>query len=334
MKALNVGRFADRIREAKLVLPPLAEYTDYPYRRILADFNPPFICTEMISAEALLRGNAKSLDMVKIVDGSHLNGAQLVGSNPEVMGKSAAIVEDMGFDYIDINMGCTVKTVTRTGAGIGLMRDEEKASRIGSSIVKAVGLPVTCKMRLGVSKENKNFLSLSRKLVDAGISAVTIHARTGESKFGLELEYAEVRDLSEVIDVPVIVNGGIYDGEHAVEALTSSSADGVMPGRRIIGNPWIIKEINAELRQDDYSPPSLDERKNICARHMEYLCDFCGERSGVILMRRLIGKYFTGTRCVNDMKRECQKARTMDDVHSLINRVRYQSGEQIFTSAR
>ncbi len=161
--------FIKRLEEAKLLLPPLAGYTDYPYRQVLSEFEPPFLCTEMVNPEALVRESQRTMEMVRMVKGAHLNGVQLVGSDEESMRKGAAIVESLGYDYIDINMGCTVKTVTRTGAGLSLMMDVKKAVSVTSAVVGAVDIPVTCKMRLGATEADKNALTLSRKLVDIGI---------------------------------------------------------------------------------------------------------------------------------------------------------------------
>ncbi|MES0326459.1 MAG: tRNA-dihydrouridine synthase, partial [Candidatus Bathyarchaeia archaeon] len=277
--------FVDRLKESRLLLPPLADYTDYPYRRILAEFDPPFMCTEMISPEALVRENQRTMEMVKMVEGNHLNGVQLVGSDVESMRNGAIMVEAMGYDYIDINMGCTVKTVTRTGAGLALMSDEDRAVSVTSAVVDAVDIPVTCKMRMGLTLETKNAESLSRKLVNEGISAITIHGRTGEKKFGLAVDLDGIKKVVDSIDVPVIANGGINSGDEAVNLLDATRATAVMPGRGLIGNPWLVNGIRSSLNGTKSPSPDLDEKKEVVMRHLSYLYDFYGERTGVILMR-------------------------------------------------
>ena len=313
--------FTKRLDEAKLLLPPLAGYTDYPFRRILSEFDPPFLCTEMVNPEALVRESQRTMEMVKMVKGDHLNGVQLVGSNEESMRKGAAIVESMGYDYIDINMGCTVKTVTRTGAGLSLMMNEAKAVSVTSAVVGAVDIPVTSKMRIGPTEANKNAKVLSQKLADIGVSAITVHGRTGEKKFGLEVNLEGIKEVVEAVDVPVIANGGVYTGDDSIKLKEATGAAAIMPGRGLIGNPWLVNEIMFSLGGKNLSGPDLGERKQVTLRHLKYLCDFYGERTGAIIMRRLLGKYFSG--CVNAgmLKRDVQRMRTINDMESLIGRV-------------
>lgn len=313
--------FVDRLKESRLLLPPLADYTDYPYRRILAEFDPPFMCTEMISPEALVRENQRTMEMVKMVEGNHLNGVQLVGSDVESMRNGAIMVEAMGYDYIDINMGCTVKTITRTGAGLALMSDEDRAVSVTSAVVDTVDIPVTCKMRMGLTLETKNAESLSRKLVNEGISAITIHGRTGEKKFGLAVDLDGIKKVVDRIDVPVIANGGINSGDEAVNLLDATRATAVMPGRGLIGNPWLVNGIRSSLNGTKSPSPGLDEKKEVVMRHLSYLCDFYGERTGVILMRRLLGKYFSGCRNASQLKLDGQKTGTIKDVEALVERI-------------
>jgi tRNA-dihydrouridine synthase B len=313
--------FVDRLKESRLLLPPLADYTDYPYRRILAEFDPPFMCTEMISPEALVRENQRTMEMVKMVEGNHLNGVQLVGSDVESMRNGAIMVEAMGYDYIDINMGCTVKTITRTGAGLALMSEEDRAVSVTSAVVDAVDIPVTCKMRMGLTLETKNAESLSRKLVNEGISAITIHGRTGEKKFGLAVDLDGIKKVVDSIDVPVIANGGINSGDEAVNLLDATRATAVMPGRGLIGNPWLVNGIRSSLNGTKSPSPGLDEKKEVVMRHLSYLCDFYGERTGVILMRRLLGKYFSGCRNAGQLKLDGQKTGTIKVVEALVERI-------------
>jgi len=313
--------FIKRLKESKLLLPPLAGYTDYPYRRILSEFDAPFICTEMINPVAFIRESQRTMEMVRMVKGNHLNGVQLVGSEVESMGKAAVLVESMGYDYIDINMGCIVKTVTRTGAGLALMEDTDRAVAVSSAVVGAVDIPVTCKMRIGPTEANKNAASLSRKLVDEGVSAITVHGRAGEKKFGFEVSLEGIKEVVDGVEVPVIANGGVYKGEDAVNLLEATGAAAIMPGRGLIGNPWLVDEIRSSLNVTKTPRPAIDERKEVTLRHLRYLCDFYGERTGVILMRRLLGKYFSGCRNVSLLKIDSQKTGTINDVETLVERV-------------
>lgn len=311
--------FVSRLKKTGLLLPPLADYTDYPYRRILAEFMPPFICTEMVSPEALLRDNPKTMDMLKIVEGEHLNGIQLVGSCKESMGKAASIVEDMGFDYIDINMGCTVSTVTRTGAGLALMRDEDLTIDIVSEVIRETSVPVTCKMRMGLSENNKNALSLSQRLVSIGVSAITVHGRTGEKKFCQEVDYDGIGEIVKQLEIPVVANGGIFNAEDGLNAFRLTESEAVMPGRALIGNPWIVPELLSIKNKAQYIVPSLDERKEVFLRHLDYTCDFFGERNGVFLTRRVIGKYFSGAIRLSMLKLRSHKVNSVEKIRQLLD---------------
>lgn len=324
------GSFIEKIEESRLLLPPLADYTDYVYRTILAEFNPPFICTEMVSPEALLRDNPKTIDMLKMVNGKHLNGVQLVGADPSSMGKAAVILEEMGFDYIDINMGCIVNAVANTGAGISLMGDEEKAVDVTSSVINSVQVPVTCKMRLGVTEGNKNAPILARKLEEVGISAVSVHGRTGQTKFGVNIDYEGIRAVVENVDTPVIANGSVYTGGDALVMIEKTGAQGVMPGRGLIGNPWIIPEILNAFSGADYEEPSLDERKQVFLRHLDDLCEFYGDRTGVIKARKVIGKYFAGAVNIGKLKLQGNKTGSKEQMGKLLDGLMVQEGRVFY----
>lgn len=329
----SIDAFTSRLTKEKLLLPPLADYTDYPYRKILAEFNSPFLCTEMVSPVALIRENPRTMDMVKMVEGEQLNGVQLVGSDPEPMGGAAQVLEEHGFDYIDINMGCTVKAVTRTGAGVALMGTPEKAVELVSSVVDNTALPVTCKLRLGVTESSKNALALSKQFEDIGVSAITVHGRTGEKKFGLAVDYDTIQDVVEAVDVPVIGNGGVFNGGDALSMIEATGVAAVMPGRGLIGNPWIVKDISSALKGSTFDPPSLDERKTVFTRHLRYLCDFFGERSGVLKSRRIIGKYFAGSLHISRLKLKAQRASSVLEMSRLLDGLVLEDGRATYNEA-
>ena len=318
---MNVEEFQANIREVRLMLPPLADYTDYPYRRVIADFEPPFVVTEMISAEALIHGGARTRRMLERVSGARCEGVQLVGANPEIMATGARIVESLGFDYVDVNMGCTINKVTRQGAGISLMGDEDRARSIVSAIINAVSIPVTCKMRLGLSKDKVNVLSLSRRLEEIGVASLAIHGRSGEKKWGLPVVYDEIKGVVEALGIPVVANGGVFTGEDATRMIEMTGAAGVMPGRGLIGNPWIVTEIAAAFAGIEYYPPTVAERKVTCLLHMKYLCEYYGDHGGAVRMRRILPEYFPG--CVNlrSLRQDIHETSMPGEVEILMGRI-------------
>ncbi len=318
---MKTAQFIKILQEKQLLLPPLSGYTDYPYRVILADFHPPFLTTEMTNARAILQNNQRTMQILKIAEGRHYNGVQLVGSIPEYMQRAAVTIQDLGFDYIDINMGCTARKVACRGEGISLMKQEQRASEIVQAVSDAVDLPVTCKLRLGVSKKSINVRSLSEKLVEAGAIALTIHGRSGEKKFGLPLDLDIIRETAATVSVPVIANGGIYTGKDAQLMIQKTGAAAVMPGRGLLGNPWLVPEIQDILSGQGFTPPRLQQRKEICLRHLTLLVEFYGERRAILRMRSILPHYFSKCMFLKEIKKDVQQLTTVKDITLLIERI-------------
>lgn len=325
---MSSGDLIKRVRAEKILLPPLAGYTDYPYRRVLADFHVPLMCTEMVSSGAVLRQNPRTLRMLKTPSGVHLHGVQLFGDDPVAMAGAAESLESMGFDYIDINMGCAAPALIRNGAGVSLMGAPDRAVQVVSSVVDAVSVPVTCKIRLGETRVEQNALELSLGLVDAGAALITVHGRSGEKRFGEPVNHGAIREIVESVSVPVVANGGVYTGGDALEMLRLTGAAAVMPGRGLIGNPWIVDDVKVAYAGASYFGPSLAERKEVCLRHLGYLVDFVGERDGVVTMRRVLPRYFLGVVHATDLRGSMDALYTVDDTHAVLDRL-YEDGDQV-----
>jgi tRNA-dihydrouridine synthase B len=326
--------FVKRLLEAKLMLPPLAGYTDHPYRCVLAAFNPPFICTEMTSPHAIVHRSPKVMRSLEIIEGPHVSGVQLVGSDPGAIAEAAAITESIGYGYVDINMGCTVAEVTCTGAGIALMRSPERAVALVGAVADAVSIPVTCKMRLGASTSTANAVQLSQRLVEAGVSAITVHGRSGEKKFGLPVDHDGIRAVVDAVEVPVVANGGIFTGPDALEMVDRTGAAAVMPGRALIGNPWLVEEIRVAFAGEPYTPPPLEERKEVCRTHLRHLCDYYGEREGAVAMRRVLHEYFRGCKRLTELKRDALTVTSFSHIEVLLDRVHMDGGYMSYGEPR
>ena len=322
--------FVQLLRKKQLLLPPLSGYTDYPYRVILAKFHPPFLITEMANARAILQKNRRTMQILQVAKGNHYNGVQLVGSSPEYMRKAAQIVQDLGFDYIDINMGCAARKVASRGEGITMMKNETRACEIVTAITSAVEVPVTCKMRLGVSKRSMNVTSLSQKLVDAGATALTIHARSGEKKFGVPQDRNLIKKAASMLSVPVIANGNIYTGVDAQKVLHETSAAAVMPGRGLLGNPWLIPEILTTVLHQSYVPPSLNEKKEISLEHLDLLVEFYGERRAILKMRSILPYYFSSCVFLKNLKKDVQHITTAKEISFLIENIQEKGNRIIY----
>jgi len=326
---MKTPAFIKHLREAKLMLPPLTGFTDYPYRVILSDFNPPCLTTEMINARALLHKNHRTLMMIKRIPESIFQGVQLLGKDAVSMAHAAEIVKSLGFDYIDINMGCTIKKVVSRGEGVALMGDEQRACDVLEAVCGAVDLPVTVKLRIGLSKKKINVLRLSGKLVDAGAVALVVHGRSGEKKFSSMVELDVISGVVGSVSVPVFANGGVFSGDDAEKVLAVTGAAGVMPGRGLIGNPWLVSEILCRFSGKKFLPPSLYERKNVCEIHTKELCDFYGERRGVLLMRKILPRYFSSTVHIKELKHDVQSITKKSDVYVILNHI-LENGSQWF----
>ena len=313
--------FIKILREKKLLLPPLSGYTDSPFRVILTRFKPPFIITEMANARAIIQRNKRTMQILKIADGSHYNGVQLVGNIPEFMRKAAEIVEQLGFDYIDINMGCTARKVACRGEGISLMKHEAIASEVVTAVTDTVEIPVTCKLRLGISKQSINVVSLSQKLIDAGAISLTIHGRSGEKKFGSRVDLDIIKKTATTLSAPITANGGIYTGLDAQKIIKETGAAAVMPGRGLLGNPWIIPEILSILSKRSFTPPILQQKKDICLQHLHLLVEFYGERHAVLKMRSILPHYFSSCLFLKDLKKDMQQVTDVNHIPALIERI-------------
>ena len=315
-----ITSFQKRISQERYVLPPLSGYTDYPYRCILSSFQPAFICTEMVNATALINNNKKTVDMLTMEPGDHLKGVQLVGNNPIEMKKAASIVETLGYDYIDVNMGCTVKKVVQKGQGVALMQDEELAALVVKEISSSVNIPVTVKIRSGISESMKNAISLSKKLERAGAQAISVHGRSGEKKFGSFVDYDIIKQVTSSVDIPVIANGGITEDNYQM-VLQRTNADAVMPGRILIGNPWIISQIKMMNNGSEYVSPSLFDRIAIVEKHLHIQCEFYGERDGVRQFRSVLPRYFRYCHQLNRLKDDAGKIHMITDVENILQRL-------------
>ena len=249
-----------------------------------------FAFLEMISADALVRGNERTLAYLERTEADKPLGAQIVGSNPETMGEAAAMIEEMGFDLVDINCGCPVPKVTAPGGGSALLVEPEKTRKIFESVVKSVKrIPVTVKMRKGFTDESgEEAVRIAKIAEDAGLSAVTVHGRTRVQGYSGTADWDSIRKVKAVVKIPVFGNGDVNNGNDALRLMETSGCDGVMIGRGGLGNPWIYKSIEAVLNQEELPKgPALEEKKQTALKHLELEIETDGERIAVLKFRRI-----------------------------------------------
>ena len=291
-------RIGPLLIESRVLQSPMADCTDLAFRLIGREKGLEFAFLEMASAHSLLSGNAKTLDMMKTLPGDRPIGAQLLGADPGLMGEAAAAVEEMGFDLLDLNMGCPVPKVTSGGAGAALLKTPEKAEAVMKSVVRAVKrIPVTVKTRIGYDDPSgREAVDMAQRAQARGIAALTVHGRTRDQRYSGKPDWAAIGLVKAAVSIPVIGNGGVMSGADALAMREASGCDGVMIGRGALGNPWIYQEVSAALRGEAFSAGkhSLEERRATLLKHLELELRFEGERRAVLNMRRIACWYFAG----------------------------------------
>ena len=273
----------------------MAGCTDLAFRLVGRSYGMEFAFLEMVSADALVRQNSRTLDLLKSSVEDKPLGAQLVGCNPDTMGEAAAMIEEMGFDLLDINCGCPVPKVTAPGGGSALLVEPEKTRKIFEKIVKNIKrIPVTVKMRKGFSDNTGDeAVRIAKIAEDTGLSAVTVHGRTRVQGYSGSADWEAIGRVKKAVNIPVFGNGDVLNGEDARRLMEISGCDGVMIGRGGLGNPWIYKSIHATLNGlDQPLPASVTERKKAALRHLELEVQSDGEKIAVLKFRRIACWYF------------------------------------------
>jgi tRNA-dihydrouridine synthase B len=273
-----------------IIQSPMAGCTDLAFRLVARERGMEFAFLEMVSADALVRGNARTLQYLKSVEADKPLGAQIVGCDAKLMGEAAAIIEEMGFDLIDINCGCPVPKVTAPGGGSALLIEPEKTKHIFEQGVKNIKkIPVTVKMRQGFADPSgEEAVRIAKIAEDAGISAITVHGRTRVQQYSGKADWEAIGKVKRSVKIPVLGNGDVQNGEDAKRLMEVSGCDGVMIGRGGLGNPWIYKSIDATLKGGSLPPePTLEERKKAALKHLELEVETDGEKVGVLKFRRI-----------------------------------------------
>lgn len=298
----------------------MANCTDLPFRLIARSQGMSFAFLEMVSSEALVRNTPQTFELMQTIPEDRPLGAQLVGCNPEVMGEAAARIEAMGFDLVDLNLGCPVPKVVSKGGGSMLLREPGTARRIFTSVVRAVKrIPVTVKMRLGFSDgSGREAAHIARIAEECGVNAVSVHGRTREQGYTGTANYEAIGRVKAAVSIPVIGNGDVIDGASAVQMRAISGCDGVMLGRGALGNPWIYREIAGALGGDEPPPaPDAAERKRIVLRHVALQEQY--DRSPVGPLRRIISWYFKDCHGVREFRGKIHQAQHLDEMRDLID---------------
>ena len=306
-----------------LLLAPMEDVSDPPFRALCKENGADVVYTEFISSEGLIRDAAKSKIKLDIYEKERPVGIQIFGANLDSMLKAVDIVEKTKPDIIDINFGCPVKKVVSKGAGAGILKNLDLMESLTKAIVKRTKLPITIKTRLGWDQETIKIVEVAERLQDVGCKAIAIHGRTRAQMYKGEADWTYIEKVknNQRMHIPVFANGDINTPEKA-QHIKTLGLDGAMIGRASIGNPWFFNEVKHFLKTQNHLPPAtISERVAMAKRHLEMAIEWKGERLGIYETRRHYANYFKG---IPDFKPYRQKLVTSDEpkeVYSTLSKV-------------
>ena len=304
--------------EFPLLLAPMEDVSDPPFRRLCKLHGADMLYSEFISSEGLIRDAIKSRQKLDIFDYERPVGIQIFGGDEEAMALSAKIVATVRPDLVDINFGCPVKKVVSKGAGAGVLKDIDLMVRLTKAVVRSTDLPVTVKTRLGWDESSINIEEVAERLQDVGISALTIHARTRSQMYKGHSDWSYIAKVKNNprIHIPIFGNGDIDNPQKALEYRNKYGVDGIMIGRAAIGYPWIFREIKHYFATGELqSPPTIADRIAAARNHLIWSVEWKGERQGVLEMRRHYANYFKG---LPNFKEHRQRLVTLDSAAEIV----------------
>ncbi len=278
------------------ILAPLAGITNLPFRLIAKKEGCALVCSEMISANGLVRNSYKTKRLLDSLPEEKPLSVQIFGSDPSVMAEAATIVEASSADIIDINFGCSVRKVLKTGAGAALMKTPEKAEALIKSVRKSVNMPLTIKIRTGWDKSGEQAFKIAEIAEACGVDAISIHPRTASQGFSGLADWSIIAGIKNRVSIPVIGNGDIKAPEDALLMLDKTDCDAVMIGRAAIGNPWIFSRLNALIRHECMSHTELFSRFEVMIRYLKTSVKYFGEKNACYMMRSRLGWFVKGMR--------------------------------------
>jgi tRNA-dihydrouridine synthase B len=294
----------------RLVLAPMAGVSVQAFRRQGRRYGAGLVCSEMVSCAGLHHGNERTLGYLRISADERPLAVQIFGSEPEVMAEAARMVENAGADLVDINFGCPVKKVTKTGAGATLLEDPARACAGVEAVAGAVSVPVTVKMRRGLEHGSRACLALGPQLVEAGAASLTLHPRSARQMYTGEADHALTAELAELVDVPVIASGDVTSRARAQAILATTGAAAVMVGRAAQGNPWALREII----DGEAADPTREEVVAELILFMRATVDELGERRATGFLKKFYGWYLGRGRFPRPFKQELVQLETLDAV--------------------
>ena len=303
-------------------LAPMSGISNPAYMKICEEMGVGWAVTELISAEAIVRDNKKTLEMLNGIDKLNIPvGVQIFGSNPETMAKASQIICNLHqIALIDINMGCPVpKVAVKAQAGSALLKNPHKIYEIVKAVVEAVSIPVTVKIRSGWDKDSINAVEVAKLCEQAGAKAICVHARTRSQGYSGKADWNIIKEVKQNVSIPVIGNGDIVDCYSAKKMLDETKCDAIMVGRGVLGNPWLIKKIACYLETGEIIESPTDiEKIDMCLKHLLELSKLKDEKVAVLEIRNHIAWYLKGMKNSNEVKNNIFKTKNIDDIISIL----------------
>ncbi len=319
--------------EFPLLLAPMEDVSDPPFRAVCKEKGADLMFTEFISSEGLIRHADKSVQKLDIYDYERPIGIQIFGDKIESMREAAAIAEAADPEIVDINYGCPVKKVACKGAGAGILLDLPKMQKMTEEIVKRVNKPVTVKTRLGWDESTIKIKEVAQRLQDVGIQALSIHGRTRKQMYKGEADWSYIREVKEMpeIHIPIFGNGDIDSPEKALEYKNKYGIDGIMIGRASIGYPWIFDEIKHYMATGEkLIEPNLEERVRVTKQHLDFSVQWKGERKGIFEMRRHYTNYFRGIPHFKPFRTRLVESDAHQEILEILDEISYQLSTPVF----
>jgi nifR3 family TIM-barrel protein len=325
---INPLKIGNLVVDNPVMLAPMAGYSTPVFRNICRKLGSSLNFTEMVPIEGIRRRLPQTMVYLDSFPEEHPLAAHIYGTDPRVFADAARIIESLGrFDLIDINCGCPVRKIAGRGAGVALMADPEKIRTIVRSMVEVTSLPIMVKTRLGISENTFNISEVAQAVEEGGASAITIHARFAAQRHSGPVDLEALKQIKTERSIPVIGNGGIKNGQQAVEMIEKTGVDGIMIGQGSIGNPWIFREIRCAWEGTAFNPPSVEERIEVIAEHLRGLYELMEiknqlrrrqslhiERLACEAFRGHLGKYLRGMRGVKSLQGNLMQMRTIEEV--------------------